>query len=115
MGPVLYIPPWLMPAGSLGSGVIRMLLTVTAAGAGAHTLKVDSMQLVGLDGWRNYYPLTDEISPGIHDDFRREMLLAPGEWYQMHMREGPGLMLYPGRDHRFWFLLCGTIPRKNLC
>jgi len=103
LGPVLYLPPWLVPAGSLGMSNIRLVLALSAGGSGAHTLKMDFMQLMGLDGWRNYYPLTDEISTGIHDDARRGMVLAPGEWYQSHISEGPGLMLYPGRDHRFWF------------
>ena len=113
MGPVLYLPPWLIPAGSLGMSNLQLVLALSAGGTGAHTLKIDSMQLVGLDGWRNYYPLTDEISGGIHDDFRREMLLAPGEWYQSHISEGPGLMLYPGRDHRFWFFTCGMMQGKS--
>lgn len=104
-GPALDLPPWLVDQGNpmLGPG-LRLALVVQPAGSGAHALGVDSLYLLGLDGWRIYRPLTSQASVGITDDGGRGTLYRFGSLAQSHAAEGPGLLLQPGRAHRLMIL-----------
>ena len=110
-GPALNLPPWLVDqTGAYAAPALRLVLAVQAAGAGAHALAVDSLSLMGLDGWRIYRPLTGQASNGIVDDPQRGTLYRFEEHAQSHTAEGPGFTLQPGRSHRFTFLALSHTP-----
>lgn len=101
-GPSLNLPPWLVDSlYPYGTPVLRLVLSVQAAGTGAHALGVDSLYLMGLDGWRIYRPLTTQPTRGISDYGERGTLYRYQERSQSHAAEGPGFLLQPGQAHRF--------------
>lgn len=109
-GPALNLPPWRVDqAYPYATPGLRLVLAVQMAGEGTHALAVDSLSLMGLDGWRIYRPLTGEPSNGIRDDPARGTLYRYQQHSQSHAAEGPGFMLQPGAAHRFTYLaLCAT-------
>lgn len=110
-GPALTLPPWLVDqAYPFTVPDLRLALAVQMAGGGAHSLTLDSLSLMGLDGWRIYRPLTGQASSGISDDPPRGTLFRYREHSQSHLAEGPGLMLQPGQAHRFTFLALSHEP-----
>ena len=105
LGPALYLPPWPVDEASPNlAGGLRLALAGSAAGSGAHALKIDFLQLFGLAGWRVYRPLTAEPTRGLLDDPLRGRLTTVTEDYQSHSGEGPGLFAWPGQAQRFWLL-----------
>lgn len=105
MGPAVRVPPWSIDQANVNDpGQLRLVLAGSAAGSGAHVLKIDFVQLFGLDGWRIYRPLTAEPSRSIHDNGYRWTVTTHADNYQSHAAEGPGLTLIPGRAHRFFIL-----------
>ena len=110
-GPALNLPPWLIDQADLYAvPALRLVLSVQAAGEGAHALAVDSLSLMGLDGWRIYRPLTAQASNGIVDDLPRGTLHRFQQHAQSHAAEGPGFVLQPGQAHRFTFLALSHTP-----
>jgi hypothetical protein len=102
-GPAMALPPWVVPQNSPALPDLRLALALSAATTDSHTLKIDSVYLMGLDGWRRYAPLNNDPDSGFTDISRRGLLFAYADYTQSHTAEGPGLWLYPGQDHRFWF------------
>ena len=105
VGPAVCLPPWLVDGSSpIPAGGLRLVLAGSAAGSGAHALKIDFVQLFGLSGWCIYRPLTGEPTRGLLHDQQRGTLTTLSEDYPSHTVEGPGLHLKPGEAHRLIFI-----------
>ncbi len=100
----LNLPPWLLTAADLPSG-LSLELRVQAESSGAHQLDLDYLYLLPLDGWRIYRPLfVCEIPLLVLDDPYSGTLKTGDLGLQTHIAEGPGLWLVPGRANACYFL-----------
>lgn len=110
--PVIFLPPWYVGEGGTPPG-LTLKLMCQAAGAGSHTLEIDHIQLMPLDGWRKYHPLLHTLhGVAITDDCARGVV-SSGSWaVQTHKVEGPGFAIIPGRAARFFFLVNQGISQR---
>jgi hypothetical protein len=104
LGPLLHVPPWHLRAEDTFSAPLRLSLTAQAAGAGLHSLPLDYVSLVPLDGWRIYRPLIGVPGLAFVDDGPAGVLRG-SDGAQSHLPEGPGLFVYPGRPACFAFFV----------
>lgn len=105
-GSPLILPPWVIAPGDSPEGV-GLELRVAAAGTGSHTLDIDYVYLLPLDGWRIYRPALKNWNAGLYvldDPYAR--VLKSADWdIQTHTAEGPGLWVQPGMAARYYFLM----------
>lgn len=103
----LSLPPWPVMAGEAAGEApmtIGLELRAAAAGAGSHQLDLDYLFLLPLDGWRVYRPLLKTWGPLLLDDNPALGTVKGQRAAQAHAAEGPGLVVWPGRLNRYYFL-----------
>ena len=111
--PPLFLPPWQVAPG--GSPLpLTFVLKCQAANAGSHTLELDWLAFLPLDGWREYTPILS-LLPGVAltDDGIQGILTSPTWSQPTHHLQGPGFSLRPGCPARLHFLLNFTASLCN--
>jgi hypothetical protein len=104
-GSVIFLPPWPVSETDLPPG-ISLELCVQASYSGAHALDLDCLNLLPYDFWRIYRPALGGYNRlHVTDDPYYGTLKAGYTAIQMHQPEGRGLMVLPGRDNLFAFLM----------
>jgi hypothetical protein len=85
---------------------LNLELAAQAVGAGGHSIEVDAVTLLPLDGWRKYSPLMNSLAGlALRDDCARDLVQSPTFAQQAFAPEGPGYWLPPGRAARLYFLI----------
>ena len=99
LGPVLYLPPWVVNG---TAPALRVILKATCPGAGAHAIKLDFVDFCPLDGWRYYDPALQSYGLSVND-YGQPGMAGPAGGVMTHAIEGPGFMLEPGWSKQFQF------------
>ncbi len=107
--PVMQLPPAPLEASCApDASPLTLTLCATRNAAGTHSLKVDFLALLPLEGWRRYEALAglawqetlvDDGGEGVCS-----ALSAAGLRQVSHLAYGKGLKLTPGRRQRLYFL-----------
>jgi hypothetical protein len=106
-GTPINIPPWKVEAGEAPLS-LYLVLVVQADAVGAHTLNVDNVFLLPLENWRIYREALAAVGACIVLDNPYAGTVKGYDGLRTHIAEGPGLVVYPGKLQRYYFLVEGV-------